>query len=558
MIPRLVLGQVPITSITTPVNVSVTSGVNYTGVGASGGDYSAINLSYNWGTNTTTTANLKRVDGFVTASNNFVFLNNINSIVKIRRNNNANVSGIRSLIYAERNAATTPSNGTLNPFPVNLLPSYEDDMEKVFDARNYNLGTDNIFDNTATNNKNNIERLDVIFLSGIATPNLNDVGFAVFDRGTGDAFKIAAITAIDPATQTPTSFGNLVNVTTPASQFSAGGLLGGDFNYGILRKEQAEARLLLSGIGAQNIRGTLITLNSLGVTAGQVIYGYALFGGDVVSGTHTLTNFSSFPTTTGGLAGGLDMVGITGVSKTNSASVVVIPIDSDQDGVINAIDVDDDNDGILDTNEGNGTDPSADFDNDGTPNYLDISYVTAPSWALTDANNDGIVDFFDQDLDGVANHLDLDSDNDGIADVVEASANNANADPDGDGRVIALGSTSVASNGLASSLGGTPITPVNTDADSVADYLDLDSDNDGIADVIEVGGIDGDNDGRISTGNIADFDADGWSDIADADDPSPTIGVAIHAGNGDDNQDGGGNGTDTIPNYRDLDSDNDG
>ena len=40
--------------------------------------------------------------------------------------------------------------------------------------------------------------------------------------------------------------------------------------------------------------------------------------------------------------------------------------------------------------------------------------------------------------------------------------------------------------------GGTAITPTDTDGDGLADYLDLDSDNDGIADIVEAGGTDTD------------------------------------------------------------------
>ena len=37
----------------------------------------------------------------------------------------------------------------------------------------------------------------------------------------------------------------------------------------------------------------------------------------------------------------------------------------------------------------------------------------------------------------------------------------------------------------------------DTDGDGVPDYRDLDSDNDGIVDLFEVGGVDGDGDGRL-------------------------------------------------------------
>ncbi len=109
----------------------------------------------------------------------------------------------------------------------------------------------------------------------------------------------------------------------------------------------------------------------------------------------------------------------------------------------------------------------------------------------------------DVDMDGIANSLDLDSDNDGISDLVEsgnvagiaADVNNdghvddaealiavaAGADQDNDGLQDVF-DANVADNTSAASQG---TTPRQTDADGVADYLDLDSDGDGIADAIE-------------------------------------------------------------------------
>ncbi|NNK80704.1 MAG: hypothetical protein HKO93_04330, partial [Flavobacteriales bacterium] len=58
---------------------------------------------------------------------------------------------------------------------------------------------------------------------------------------------------------------------------------------------------------------------------------------------------------------------------------------------------------------------------------------------------------------------------------------------------------------------------IDTDSDGYIDSWDLDSDNDGIYDVIEAGGIDADGDGVIGTGAITDTDVDGWSDISDPD-----------------------------------------
>ena len=53
------------------------------------------------------------------------------------------------------------------------------------------------------------------------------------------------------------------------------------------------------------------------------------------------------------------------------------------------------------------------------------------------------------------------------------------------------------------------------DGDGVANYLDLDADNDGIPDIIEAFGTDANNDGRVD--GFADTDNDGWSNTYDGD-----------------------------------------
>ena len=116
----------------------------------------------------------------------------------------------------------------------------------------------------------------------------------------------------------------------------------------------------------------------------------------------------------------------------------------------------------------------------------------------TDANKSTLKFFAvcvpkDSDGDLIPDQLDLDSDNDGIPDIIEAHGNSA----------VSLSNSDTDNNGLdnAFSLG---FTPVDSDLDGIADYLDLDSDNDGILDIIETG-IDTDVDGIK---NYRDLDSD--------------------------------------------------
>jgi hypothetical protein len=240
--------------------------------------------------------------------------------------------------------------------------------------------------------------------------------------------------------------------------------------------------------------------------------------------------------------------------------------DNDQDGIPNNIDLDDDNDGITDLVESGGSDPLADADGDGILNYLDPSF---PSYI--DSNGDGINDNFDADQDGIINSFDRDSDNDGIADVVEAGGTDTNGDGILDGFVDAD------NDGLSSLVdlnnGGSPLSNPDTDNDGIPNYLDLDSDNDGIADVVEAGGTDANGDGRAD--NFVDNDKDGFNDVVDGDPTNALVVGSDAAGantddaliltgadtNGDGSPDSYLSGDfdgDGLLNMIDLDADNDG
>ena len=135
----------------------------------------------------------------------------------------------------------------------------------------------------------------------------------------------------------------------------------------------------------------------------------------------------------------------------------------------------------------------------------------------------------DTDGDGITDDLDLDSDNDGISDLYESGTSNANilADADNNGTITSSEAADVDFDGLmdifdqntsditAGASVGT--SPVNSDTDLIPDYLDLDSDNDGIPDTVEarVTSPYVQNDGNVSND---DTDNDGVIALFDADD----------------------------------------
>ena len=224
--------------------------------------------------------------------------------------------------------------------------------------------------------------------------------------------------------------------------------------------------------------------------------------------------------------------------------VVVIPVvtvdynqaDVDEDGVINSLDLDSDNDGVPDLIEAGLTDANddgvlddlmdlieafsdlPDTDSDGTPDLFELfSNGTDRDLILagireeldedndgrldsqTDVDMDGLMDVLDNaigafgslkdfDGDGIPNHLDEDDDGDGIPDSEENDQylffTGMDADADGiDDGVDAEVNGEV----LGSDANGNGVRDDrelrDLDGDGIADYLDLDADNDGIPDI---------------------------------------------------------------------------
>ena len=202
---------------------------------------------------------------------------------------------------------------------------------------------------------------------------------------------------------------------------------------------------------------------------------------------------------------------------------------------------DSDGDGISNSTEG-----KLDTDGDGICDYKDL-----------DTDNDSILDsvegIVDTDSDKVSDYKDFDTDNDGIFDLIESgAANTKKLDDNNDGQIDPV--NKFGTNGLADDVetsvdSGTVKynngTPLDTDNDTTYDFRDIDSDGDGKYDVIEAGGIDGDNDGVVGTGippvdkngvpstgaglTPPDSDSDGIPDYLDTfDDKKPAISTGIN------------------------------
>jgi Bacterial Ig domain/Bacterial Ig-like domain len=133
-----------------------------------------------------------------------------------------------------------------------------------------------------------------------------------------------------------------------------------------------------------------------------------------------------------------------GTTTSESTETNATAIDADGDGISNCFDTDDDGDGVPTINEG-----LIDTDSDGIPDYLD-----------PDDDNDGILTKY-ENLNNDTNWFNDDTDNDG-------KPNFRDSDDDGDGALTKFEKSDPNKD-------GNPNDAVDTDGDTIVDYLDVDT-----------------------------------------------------------------------------------
>lgn len=217
---------------------------------------------------------------------------------------------------------------------------------------------------------------------------------------------------------------------------------------------------------------------------------------------------------------------------------LLIHNDTDFDGIDNYFDVDQTGGEDLDNDKIDDNISFSDFDGDGYWNFID-----------KDSDDDYIPDaierLLDSDQDGFENFRDEDSDGDQIPDVLEDLVIATDSDQDGIPNTYDVDYT----EGTDSNMDGLDdaVQVLDTDEDEIPDYLDHDSDKDGMTDTFEAGS---------NPMQPQDFDGDGIPDFQDTDSDNDGIEDAFEAGQDPTNPldtDNDGN-----LDYLDTDADNDG
>ncbi len=284
---------------------------------------------------------------------------------------------------------------------------------------------------------------------------------------------------------------------------------GVEINY-LLEMRAGEMHIMFRDI-ENNPGGIIFTrLTGDGAPSSEFYYDHTEVGGTTSGGAAPSVSSTTIPYTYSSNWGNnkmLDYWAYQDVTGNASGKVIVNVVndcakpiigDSDNDGINDDIDLDDDNDGIPDAREychptdgfacfPMGVDPSGDEDGDLVPNYLDADDIAV-------------------------NNPCIDGDGNGFCDQVDGIFDN--------------------------------------DGDGVPDHLDLDSDNDGIPDMVEAGHalLDVNMDARID-GVAADFGANGLFNNISTDPDATTATITYLILNTNSN---------STPDHDDLDSDDDG
>ncbi len=276
--------------------------------------------SYTWGTGD----NLL-LDSVTTASGTITPAASVDSVV-VRRVDNATVTGERCAIFAERSLVNDRD----------LIPALDCDLANVLGGNIINRGWLDVF----SNDRNNIERIDFTFSSGLIAPTANaelqNSGFLVTEKSGNNPMVMAVITAVD-GSGNPTSYGPLVKVWPHTSS--------NPIKYGLVGSSSRPFSFLTDGLtptgqndnpeligsSTESLGMVLVTLDDLGVSASDAFFGFSYFSQDVydagqlnnVAAGITLSDHTTFPidTSGGGTVGDADIYGGAGAyfSNTNQA-----------------------------------------------------------------------------------------------------------------------------------------------------------------------------------------------------------------------------------------------
>lgn len=190
-------------------------------------------------------------------------------------------------------------------------------MDEALVGTGINRGSDNVFVNSGGTNINNVQRLDYIFEDGIVVPSDPSTGgFPVFERGGNDAFNLAIISNLD-ANANPSEYNTVISYAASdwenTGQSTKASVLSGFPNDGGNLTETVN-------LSSQSISVIFVSFEDMGLSAGDIIYGYSLAGADSTTDCSEFLDFENstfFPQNTTEADGGIDLLSGGSFSKVS-------------------------------------------------------------------------------------------------------------------------------------------------------------------------------------------------------------------------------------------------
>ncbi|OEK02572.1 hypothetical protein BFP97_14030 [Roseivirga sp. 4D4] len=200
---------------------------------------------------------------------------------------------------------------------IDLDAEQQDNEDLLYQSGLLNAGYDNILVNNATNFAN-VERIDILYNSGVVTSSPSTAVFPIIERGGNDDIRVAAISSLDANGDPSGYYPTVVQINNNGT--SEWGNTGIAHVSLVMRRQDATSDPLpVVDLGSQNIHGATVSFSDFGVAADEIVYGYSIFADDVtVTGSDLVdfTNSTNYPTNTGS-ASGLDL--IAGISTAVSS-----------------------------------------------------------------------------------------------------------------------------------------------------------------------------------------------------------------------------------------------